>query len=43
MIYEQRLEALHGAQFSIPVNDQRRICFVWRDNEAWDVGIVDYH
>jgi plasmid maintenance system killer protein len=30
-------------QFSIRVNDQWRICFVWRDNEAWDVEIVDYH
>ena len=41
-----RLEALHGArkgQFSIRVNDQWRICFVWRDNQAWDVEIVDYH
>lgn len=41
-----RLEALSGrrrGQFSIRVNDQWRICFVWRDNEAWDVEIVDYH
>ena len=41
-----RLEALHGDrrdQHSIRVNDQWRICFVWRDNEAWDVEIVDYH
>jgi len=41
-----RLEALRGrrhGQFSIRVNDQWRICFVWRDNEAWDVEIVDYH
>lgn len=41
-----RLEALHGnrqGQHSIRVNDQWRICFVWRDNEAWDVEIVDYH
>jgi toxin HigB-1 len=41
-----RLEVLHGArkgQFSIRVNDQWRICFVWRDNQAWDVEIVDYH
>jgi toxin HigB-1 len=41
-----RLEALLGArkgQFSIRVNDQWRICFVWRDNQAWDVEIVDYH
>jgi toxin HigB-1 len=41
-----RLETLHGdrkGQFSIRVNDQWRICFVWRDNQAWDVEIVDYH
>ncbi|MFN4090606.1 MAG: type II toxin-antitoxin system RelE/ParE family toxin [Alphaproteobacteria bacterium] len=41
-----RLEALHGDrrdQHSIRVNDQWRICFVWRENEAWDVEIVDYH
>lgn len=41
-----RLEALHGdrrGQHSIRVNDQWRICFVWRDNEAWDVEIVDHH
>ena len=40
------LEALHGdrqGQHSIRINDQWRICFVWRDNEAWDVEIVDYH
>ena len=41
-----RLEALRGnrqGQQSIRVNDHWRICFVWRDNEAWDVEIVDYH
>ena len=41
-----RLEALRGrrrGQFSIRVNDQWRVCFVWRDNEAWDVEIADYH
>ena len=41
-----RLEALKGdrqGQHSIRVNDQWRICFVWRDEDAWDVGIVDYH
>ncbi|MCK9189769.1 MAG: hypothetical protein ACYDD9_13385 [Acidithiobacillus sp.] len=25
------------------INDQWRICFVWRDSNAWDVEIVDYH
>jgi toxin HigB-1 len=41
-----RLEPLHGdreGQYSIRINDQWRICFVWRSGEAWDVGIVDYH
>ena len=41
-----RLEALHGdreGQSSIRINDQWRICFVWRDGETWDVEIVDYH
>ena len=41
-----RLEALSGAshgQHSIRINDQWRICFVWRDGEVWDVEIVDYH
>jgi proteic killer suppression protein len=41
-----RLEALKGdrrGQMSIRINDQWRICFVWRDNEALDVEIVDYH
>ena len=41
-----RLEALRGkrqGQFSIRINNQWRICFVWLNNEAWDVEIVDYH
>ena len=41
-----RLEALKGdraGQFSIRINDQWRICFVWLDGEAHRVEIVDYH
>ena len=41
-----RLEALKGdrhGQHSIRINDQWRICFVWRDGGAEDVEIVDYH
>lgn len=41
-----RLEPLKGdreGQHSIRINDQWRICFVWRDGHAWDVEIVDYH
>jgi len=41
-----RLEALRGnraGQHSIRVNDQYRVCFVWRDGNAFNVEIVDYH
>lgn len=41
-----RLEPLRGnrkGQFSIRINDQWRVCFVWRDGEALAVEIVDYH
>jgi proteic killer suppression protein len=41
-----RLEKLSGdreGQHSIRVNDQYRICFVWKDGDAYDVEIVDYH
>jgi len=41
-----RLEALKGGrkgQYSIRINDQWRICFRWREGDAHDVEIVDYH
>lgn len=41
-----RLEALSGdrkGQCSIRINDQWRVCFRWRDGDAHDVEIVDYH
>jgi proteic killer suppression protein len=41
-----RLEALKGVrkgQHSIRINDQWRICFRWKDGDAFDVQIVDYH
>lgn len=41
-----QLEQLKGnrrGQHSIRINEQWRICFVWRDNGAHDVEIVDYH
>ena len=40
------LEALQGdrkGQYSIRINDQWRICFVWREGHAYGVEIVDYH
>ncbi|HAM52120.1 MAG TPA: plasmid maintenance system killer [Nitrospiraceae bacterium] len=41
-----RLEKLSGireGQHSIRINDQWRICFIWRDGDAHDVEITDYH
>jgi len=41
-----RLEALKAdreGQFSIRINDQFRICFTWKDGDAFDVEITDYH
>lgn len=41
-----RLEALAGnraGQHSIRINDQWRLCFVWTDDGAQDVEIIDYH
>ena len=40
------LEKLKGdreGQHSIRINDQYRICFVWKDGNAHDVEVVDYH
>jgi len=30
-------------QHAISINDQWRICFVWKDGNAYDVEITDYH
>lgn len=41
-----RLEKLGGdrtGQHSIRINDQWRICFEWREADAYEVEIVDYH
>ena len=41
-----RLERLRGdrqGQHSIRINDQWRLCFLWRDGHAYEVEIVDYH
>jgi proteic killer suppression protein len=41
-----QLETLRGnraGQHSIRINDQYRACFVWRDGNAFEVEIVDYH
>jgi toxin HigB-1 len=41
-----RLEALQGdreGQHSVRINERYRLCFVWRNGDAFDVEIVDYH
>ena len=41
-----RLEKLSGkraGQHSIRVNDQWRVCFEWREGDACEVEITDYH
>lgn len=41
-----RLERLRGDrkdQYSIRINDQWRICFEWKDCDAYEVEIADYH
>jgi proteic killer suppression protein len=40
------LEKLHGnreGQHSIRINDQWRVCFLWKDSDAFEVEIADYH
>ena len=41
-----RLEKLKGdreGQYSVRINHQWRICFVWEEGNASNVEIVDYH
>jgi proteic killer suppression protein len=41
-----RPESLRGdrdGQHSIRINDRRRICFLWRDGNAYEVEVVDDH
>jgi proteic killer suppression protein len=41
-----RLEKLKGdrdGQHSVRINDPYRVCFVWRDDNANEVEVVDYH
>jgi proteic killer suppression protein len=39
----ERLSREREGQHSIRINDQWRICFVWRDGDAYEVEIVDDH
>jgi toxin HigB-1 len=39
----EKLGADRKGQYSIRINDQWRICFVWKENNAYNVEITDYH
>jgi toxin HigB-1 len=39
----ERLKRDRAGQHSIRINDQFRVCFVWRDGDAYEVEITDYH
>ncbi|GHT03506.1 hypothetical protein FACS1894139_03930 [Planctomycetales bacterium] len=39
----EKLTGDRAGKFSIRVNDQYRICFAWRDRDAEEVELVDYH
>lgn len=39
----ERLRGDREGTYSIRVNDQWRVCFTWRDGDAYDVELVDYH
>lgn len=39
----EKLKADRQGQHSIRINDQWRICFVWKDGDAYEVEIADYH
>ncbi len=42
----KKLEKLKGTregQYSVRINDQWRICFKWKDGDAHEIEITDYH
>lgn len=39
----EKLKDDREGQYSIRVNDQYRVCFIWKDDQASEVEIVDYH
>ena len=39
----EKLKGEREGQHSIRVNDQWRICFAWREHDAYEVEIADYH
>ncbi|MEE9166719.1 MAG: type II toxin-antitoxin system RelE/ParE family toxin [Candidatus Neomarinimicrobiota bacterium] len=39
----KKLKGSRAGQHSIRINDQWRICFEWREGDAYSVEITDYH
>lgn len=39
----EKLSGVRSGQYSIRINDQWRICFIWKDSDAYSVEITDYH
>ena len=39
----EKLSSDREGQYSIRINDQWRVCFTWREGNAYRVEIVDYH
>jgi proteic killer suppression protein len=39
----EKLKSDREGQWSIRINKQYRVCFLWDGKDAWDVEIVDYH
>lgn len=39
----EKLSGNRSGQFSIRISDQWRICFKWKDGDAYDVEVADYH
>ncbi|MGC2234686.1 MAG: type II toxin-antitoxin system RelE/ParE family toxin [Pyrinomonadaceae bacterium] len=39
----EKLKGNRGHQHSVRINDQWRICFEWRGEDAYEVEIIDYH
>ena len=39
----EKLKDNRQGQYSIRINDQWRICFIWKNGDAYEVEIADYH
>ncbi len=39
----ERLSRDREGQYSIRINERWRVCFAWRNGDAYEVEIVDYH